>query len=138
MYVPFQHYAALEQGSSHRGVQYVRFIYGYMGVAGFSIFFFLTGVIALQLLAKTQARLDAFSFLFFLYNFAVRITAASDLPCTLSVHPAPLPMQRQLCGTWRGLHMDFQPHSKPPVLQRLAMPVVPCMSGMRSLTWDQG
>lgn len=56
----------------HVPSQCVRFIYGYMGLAGFSIFFFLTGVIALQLLEKANARLDAFSFLFFLYNFAVR------------------------------------------------------------------
>jgi hypothetical protein len=53
-------------------VQYVRFIYGYMGFAGFSIFFFLSGLIALQLIEKAQIRLDAISFIFYLYNFAVR------------------------------------------------------------------
>ncbi|KAK9915058.1 hypothetical protein WJX75_004245 [Coccomyxa subellipsoidea] len=49
----------------------VRFIYGYMGFAGFSIFFFLTGVIALQLIKKASLRLDAFSFIYILFNFAV-------------------------------------------------------------------
>ena len=52
-------------------LQCVRFIYAYMGFAGFSIFFFLTGIISLQLIEKAQLRLDAFSFLYFLYNFAV-------------------------------------------------------------------
>ena len=61
--------------------QCVRFIYAYMGFAGFSIFFFLTGVIALQLLEKAHARLDAFSFLFILYNFAAR-APRSPLPMT--------------------------------------------------------
>ncbi|CAL5221531.1 g3739 [Coccomyxa viridis] len=49
----------------------VRFIYAYMGFAGFSIFFFLTGIISLQLIEKAQLQLDAFSFVYFLYNFAV-------------------------------------------------------------------
>ena len=52
-------------------MQCVRFIYGYMGFAGFSIFFFLTGVIALQLIKKASLRLDAFSFIYILFNFAV-------------------------------------------------------------------
>lgn len=78
-------------------MQYVRFIYGYMGVAGFSIFFFLTGVIVLQLLEKMQARLDVFSFLFVLYNFAVRSPSlAMQIPSTSSfslhvVYDPPLP-----------------------------------------------
>lgn len=55
-------------------MQCVRFIYGYMAFAGFSIFFFPSGVIALQLIEKLQLRLDAFSFVFFLYNFAVGLT----------------------------------------------------------------
>ena len=52
-------------------MQCVRFIYAYMGFAGFSIFFFLTGIISLQLIEKAQLQLDAFSFLYILYNFAV-------------------------------------------------------------------
>ena len=56
-------------------MQCIRFIYAYMGAAGFSIFFFLTGVISLQLIEKAQLQLDAFSFLYFLYNFAVRLAA---------------------------------------------------------------
>ena len=58
-------------------VQCIRFIYAYMGFAGFSIFFFLTGVISLQLIEKAQLQLDAFSFLYFLYNFAVSPTTCS-------------------------------------------------------------
>ena len=58
-------------------LQCVRFIYAYMGFAGFSIFFFLTGIISLQLIEKAQLRLDAFSFLYFLYNFAVRLTTST-------------------------------------------------------------
>ncbi|KAK9816378.1 hypothetical protein WJX74_000624 [Apatococcus lobatus] len=50
---------------------YTNIIYGYMGFAGFSIFFILTGVIALRLLEKAGIAMDAFSFLFILWNFAV-------------------------------------------------------------------
>ncbi len=53
--------------------QCTRFIYGYMAFAGFSIFFTLTGLIALQLVVKFGLVLDAFSFAFILYNFAVRL-----------------------------------------------------------------
>lgn len=53
--------------------QCTRFIYGYMAFAGFSIFFTLTGLIALQLVVKIGLVLDAFSFAFILYNFAVRL-----------------------------------------------------------------
>ena len=60
-------------------VQCVRFIYAYMGFAGFSIFFFLTGIISLQLIEKAQLQLDAFSFLYFLYNFAVSSASCSPL-----------------------------------------------------------
>lgn len=52
-------------------VQYTNIIYGYMGFAGFSIFFILTGVIALRLLEKAGIAMDAFSFIFILWNFAV-------------------------------------------------------------------
>ncbi|KAK9867147.1 hypothetical protein WJX84_008748 [Apatococcus fuscideae] len=50
---------------------YTNIIYGYMGFAGFSIFFILTGVIALRLMEKAGIAMDAFSFLFILWNFAV-------------------------------------------------------------------
>ncbi len=52
--------------------QCTRFIYGYMAFAGFSIFFTLTGLIALQLVARLGLALDAVSFTFVLYNFAAR------------------------------------------------------------------
>ena len=52
--------------------QCTRFIYGYMAFAGFSIFFTLTGLIALQLVVRFGVVLDAVSFAFILYNFAVR------------------------------------------------------------------
>lgn len=53
--------------------QCTRFIYGYMAFAGFSIFFTLTGLIALQLVVRFNVVLDAVSFAFILYNFAVRL-----------------------------------------------------------------
>ena len=53
--------------------QCTRFIYGYMAFAGFSIFFTLTGLIALQLIVRFNVVLDAVSFAFILYNFAVRL-----------------------------------------------------------------
>ena len=43
-----------------------------MAFAGFSIFFTLTGLIALQLIVRFNVVLDAVSFAFILYNFAVR------------------------------------------------------------------
>ena len=43
-----------------------------MAFAGFSIFFTLTGLIALQLVVRFNVVLDAVSFAFILYNFAVR------------------------------------------------------------------
>ena len=62
-------------------VQCIRFIYAYMGFAGFSIFFFLTGIISLQLIEKAQLQLDAFSFVYFLYNFAVGSPSCSHVFC---------------------------------------------------------
>ena len=76
--LPIMH-GTVDSGFLLAVAQCVRFIYAYMGFAGFSIFFFLTGAIALQLLEKAHARLDAFSFLFILYNFAAR--APASLPC---------------------------------------------------------
>ena len=52
-------------------LQYTRVIYGYMAFAGFGIFFVLVGTILLQLIVKAQIPLDAFSFVFMLYNFSV-------------------------------------------------------------------
>lgn len=51
--------------------QCVRVIYAYMGLAGFSIFFVLTGIIALELLQKWDVHTDFISFTYILYNFAV-------------------------------------------------------------------
>eukprot|EP00208_Stichococcus_sp_RCC1054_P001553 CAMPEP_0206144564 /NCGR_PEP_ID=MMETSP1473-20131121/24484_1 /ASSEMBLY_ACC=CAM_ASM_001109 /TAXON_ID=1461547 /ORGANISM="Stichococcus sp, Strain RCC1054" /LENGTH=419 /DNA_ID=CAMNT_0053540415 /DNA_START=347 /DNA_END=1609 /DNA_ORIENTATION=+ len=50
---------------------YTRFIYGYMCFAGFSIFFVMAGIISLQLLEAWHVAMDALSYFFMLYNFAV-------------------------------------------------------------------
>ncbi len=42
-----------------------------MAFAGFSIFFVLAGILLLQLLETFDMAMDAFSYLFILYNFAV-------------------------------------------------------------------
>lgn len=47
-----------------------------MAFAGFGIFFVLVGTIALQLIVKAQIPLDAFSFVFMLYNFSVSFTSS--------------------------------------------------------------
>lgn len=46
-------------------------IYAYMGFAGFNIFFFLTGTLWLKLMQAWHLHIDAISFCFILYNFAV-------------------------------------------------------------------
>lgn len=46
----------------HVPAQYTKIIYAYMGFAGFSIFFILTGVIVLRLMEKAGLAMDAFSF----------------------------------------------------------------------------
>lgn len=55
-------------------------IYGYMGFAGFNIFFFLSGTLTLKLFQAFHLHLDAFTFVYVLYNFAVCGTKAS-VPC---------------------------------------------------------
>ena len=45
-----------------------------MGFAGFSIFFLLTGVVAIQLIQLQPVPVDAVSFTFILWNFSVRVT----------------------------------------------------------------
>ena len=55
--------------------QYTRVIYGYMAFAGFSIFFVLAGILLLQLLEAWNIAMDAFSYLFLLYNFAVSLSS---------------------------------------------------------------
>jgi len=45
-------------------------IYAYMGLAGFSIFFVLAGIIAIELLQKWHVHLDFISFAYILFNFA--------------------------------------------------------------------
>lgn len=52
-------------------LQYTKVIYAYMGFAGFSIFFVLTGIIVLKLLQKAEIHLDIISFCYILFNFAV-------------------------------------------------------------------
>lgn len=63
---------------------YTKFIYAYMGFAGFSIFFVLAGIIALQLLQTWHVHIDFISFTYILFNFAV----VGSL--TLFFLPAPL------------------------------------------------
>lgn len=53
-------------------MQYVRAIYAYMGFAGFSIFFVLAGIILIELLQTWHVHLDFISFVYVLWNFAVR------------------------------------------------------------------
>ncbi|KAI7844377.1 hypothetical protein COHA_002175 [Chlorella ohadii] len=62
----------------------VKLIYAYMGFAGFSIFFVLAGVIALELLQKWDVHTDFISFTYILFNFAM-VGAV-----TLFFFPAPL------------------------------------------------
>ncbi|KAK9841060.1 hypothetical protein WJX81_008443 [Elliptochloris bilobata] len=63
-----------------------RCIYGYMAFAGFSIFFTLTGLITLQLVVKFGLVLDAVSFTFMLFNFAVvGVTALFFWPAPLAL-----------------------------------------------------
>ncbi|PRW59201.1 presenilin [Chlorella sorokiniana] len=61
-----------------------KLIYAYMGFAGFSIFFVLAGVIALELLQKWDVHTDFISFTYILFNFAM-VGAV-----TLFFFPAPL------------------------------------------------
>ncbi|EFN56673.1 hypothetical protein CHLNCDRAFT_144542 [Chlorella variabilis] len=67
---------------------YVRVIYAYMGFAGFSIFFVLTGLISIQLLQKAAIHTDFITFTYILLNFA----AVGSL--TLFFFPAPLLMKQ--------------------------------------------
>ena len=53
-------------------VQYTRVIYAFMGLAGFSTLFLLTGILALQLIQLAGVPVDALSLVYILYNFAVR------------------------------------------------------------------
>mmetsp|Transcript_33836 Transcript_33836/g.95787 ORF Transcript_33836/g.95787 Transcript_33836/m.95787 type:complete len:460 (-) Transcript_33836:1345-2724(-) len=48
-----------------------KIIYGYMGFAGFNIFFFLSGTLALKVLQTFYVPVDAITFCYVLYNFAV-------------------------------------------------------------------
>lgn len=66
------------------GVQYTRVIHAYMCFAGFSIFFVLVGIIAIQVLQKEGGHMDWISFVYILFNFAA-IGAV-----TLFFAPAPL------------------------------------------------
>ena len=46
-------------------------IYAYMGFAGFNIFFFLSGTLALKVLQAFHLPVDAVTFVYVLYNFAI-------------------------------------------------------------------
>uniref|UniRef100_A0A061R1G5 Presenilin n=1 Tax=Tetraselmis sp. GSL018 TaxID=582737 RepID=A0A061R1G5_9CHLO len=48
-----------------------KFIFAYMGFAGFNIFFFLTGTLLIKLWQTFHLPLDAISFCYVIYNFAV-------------------------------------------------------------------
>ena len=50
-------------------------IYGYMAFAAFSIFFIITGVVAIQLIQMQPLPMDAISFYFILWNFSVKKTS---------------------------------------------------------------
>lgn len=78
-------------------MQYTKVIYGYMAFAGFGIFFVLVGTIALQLIVKAQIPLDAFSFVFMLYNFSV----SSEIHCSLHSTNTLRLHEQQMC------HVDF-------------------------------
>ena len=54
-------------------MQYTRVIYAFMGLAGFSTLFLLTGILALQLIQLAGVPVDALSLVYILYNFAVRL-----------------------------------------------------------------
>lgn len=80
-------------------LQCTKLIYGYMGFSGFTIFFVLTGVLALQLLQKAGAAFDWISFSYILFNFAVRRAAAGCValhraqpPCRGACLPACIPL----------------------------------------------
>ena len=64
--------------------QYTNIIWGYMGFAGFSIFFMLTGILAAQLIQLYQIPIDMFAFLFILYNFAASPPHAAAAGCVTS------------------------------------------------------
>jgi presenilin 1 len=63
-------------------------IKAYMGAAGFSIYFVLSGLVTLELLQKSAIPLDVLSFLSLLANFAM----VGSL--TLFFLPAPLTMKQ--------------------------------------------
>jgi presenilin 1 len=65
-----------------------KIIYGYMGFSAFSIFFLLTGIIALELLQKASVHLDWITFTYVLLNFAMVGSV------TLFFFPAPLLMKQ--------------------------------------------
>ena len=112
--------------------QCTRFIYSYMAFAGFSIFFTLTGLVALQLVVRFSVVLDAVSFTFILYNFAVRLCL---LPqeigrCSLHLRAARLKWTPVLPGTpavWTSGHACVL-RQQQMVMGYLAMPEA--MSGL--------
>jgi presenilin 1 len=53
-------------------LQYTRIIYIYMAFSGFTTFFVLCGIIAIEVLQKAGAHMDWISFAVILFNFAVR------------------------------------------------------------------
>lgn len=78
----------------------VKFIYAYMGFALFTIFFFITGGVVIDLLAKASIRLDAFSLVFMLYNFS-----AVGSVCIFFM-PAPLVLKQGYL-TWTGTAVAY-------------------------------
>lgn len=75
-------------------------IYGYMAFAAFSIFFIITGVVAIQLIQMQPLPMDAISFYFILWNFSVVGTV------TMFVWPAPM-LLKQAYMVATGVIMAF-------------------------------
>jgi len=100
--------------------QCTRFIYGYMAFAGFSIFFTLTGLIALQLVARLGLALDAVSFTFILYNFAARLAPAGVRPALAVAEP--LQTAPRACSRQAPCAMAASRASAVPCRQRQARP----------------
>ena len=66
-------------------MQYSNIIWGYMGFAGFSIFFVLGGTLTVQLIQLYRIPVDIVSFLFLLYNLSASSCSSwSFIKCALS------------------------------------------------------
>jgi len=71
---------------------WTRAIYGYLAWSGFSLFFFLGGDLAAQLLAHFSLPVDALTFMFTLWNFAV-----GGVACLFVLPASPLTARQGYC-----------------------------------------